>query len=153
MAVIPPDQANVGTPQVFSGPRALFKVGSTPIAYAANVSGEETIDYEPVDCLDLLEVKEHVPVAYRASLNAQVFRVIGQSVKALGIFPTLQNVITSEALTATIMDQRPVEGGAQAMAFFTGVRASGHTWDVTARGLTSDNVTFVAIRVEDESEL
>ena len=153
MAVIPPEQSNVGTPQVFSGPRALFKVGQNPIAYAANVSGEETIDYEPVDCLDLLSVKEHVPVAYRCSLSAQVFRVIGQSVKALGIFPTLDSVITSEALTATIMDQVPVEGGQKAMAFFTGVRCAGHTWDVSARGLTSDNINFVAIRVEDESEL
>jgi hypothetical protein len=130
----------------------LFKVADTPVAYAGNVSGEETIDYEPVDVLDLLEVKEHVPVAYRASLNAQVFRVIGQSLKALGIFPRIQDVITSSALTSTIEDARPVEGGRRAMAFFTGVRAAGHTWDTTARGLTSDNVNFVAIRVEDESE-
>jgi len=147
-----PDQPNLQTPQVFSGPRALFKIGSTPVAYAQNVNGEETIQYEPVDCLDLLEVKEHVPVAYRCSLNAQVFRVIGQSVKALGIFPKLQDVITSSSLTATIMDQKPVEGGARSVAFFTGVRASGHTWDTNARGLVSDNITFVAIRVEDETE-
>jgi hypothetical protein len=152
MPVIPHDQANLGVPQVFSGPRALFKIGSNPIAYAQNVNGEETVQYEPVDCLDLLEVKEHVPVAYRCSLNAQVFRVIGQSVKALGIFPKLADVITSSAMTATIMDQKPVEGGAKSMAFFTGVRCAGHTWDTNARGLVSDNITFVAIRVEDETE-
>jgi hypothetical protein len=35
---------NVGKPQVFTGPRALFKVGSTPVGYAGNVSGEETIN-------------------------------------------------------------------------------------------------------------
>jgi hypothetical protein len=91
-------------------------------------------------------------VAYRCSLNAQVFRVIGQSVKALGIFPKLQDVITSSSLTATIMDQKPVEGVSKSMAFFTGVRAGGHTWDTNARGLVSDNITFVAIRVEDETE-
>lgn len=102
--------------------------------------------------LDLLEVKEHVPVAYRASLNAAVFRIIGQSLKKLGIFPKLDDIITSECLTAAIEDAHPVSGGRSAMAFFTGVRASGHTWDTGARGMTSDNVTFVAIRVEDESE-
>jgi len=143
---------NVGKPQVFSGPRALFKIGANPVGYAGNVSGEETIDYEAVDVLDLLEVKEHVPVAYRASLNAAVFRVIGQSLKKLGIFPRIQDIITSEAMSATIEDAKPVSGGRKAMAYFTGVRASGHSWDTGARGLTSDNVNFVAIRVEDESE-
>lgn len=153
MPIIAPDQSNVKGPgQVFTGPRALFKVGKDPVGYAGNVSGEETIDYEPVDTLDLLEVKEHVPVAYRCSLNATVFRIIGQSLKKVGIFPTIQSIVTSESLTASIEDAKPVEGGRRTMAFFQGVRASGHTWDVTARGLTADNVTFVAIRVEDESE-
>jgi len=35
---------NVNKPQVFSGPRALFKIGSSPVGYAGNVSGEETIN-------------------------------------------------------------------------------------------------------------
>lgn len=107
-----------------------------------------------MDTLDLLEVKEHVPVAYRTSLNASVFRIIGQSLKKLGIFPRLQDIVTSESLNATIEDSKPVVGSERrAMAFFEGVRASGHTWDVTARGLTSDAVNFVAIRVTDESEV
>jgi len=155
MPIIAPNQSNVKGPgQVFTGPRALFKIGPNPVGYAGNVSGEETIDFEPVDTLDLLEVKEHVPVAYRCSLNATVFRIIGQSLKKVGIFPTLQSIITSESLTASIEDgsQFPVDGGRRTMAFFEGVRASGHTWDVTSRGLTADNVTFVAIRVADESE-
>jgi len=102
--------------------------------------------------LDLLEVMEHVPVSYRASLNAGVFRVIGQSLKKLGIFPKINDIITNECLTAAIEDANPVSGNRKTMAFFTGVRASGHTWDTTARGVVSDNVSFVAIRVEDESE-
>lgn len=93
-----------------------------------------------------------MPVAYRSSLNATVFRVIGQSLKELGIFPRIQDIVTSDSLTATVEDARPVEGGREPMAFFTGVRAAGHTWDHTARGLTADAVNFVAIRVEDESE-
>jgi hypothetical protein len=153
MPILGADQINTGVPQVFSGPRALFMIDGNAIAYAQNVNGEEQIQYDPVDCLDLLEVKEHVPVAYRCSLNAQVFRVIGQSVKALGIFPTIQKIITSSALTATLMDQRPTEGAAKPMANFIGVRAAGHTWDTNARGIVSDNISFVAIRCHDESEL
>lgn len=144
---------NLGKPQVFSGPRALFKVAETPIGYAGEVSGEETCDFEPVDVLDMLEVREHVPVAYRCSLSARVFRVIGQSIKSLGIFPKLTDIITSEAMTAAIEDAHPVNGGRRNMAFFTGVRCAGHTWDTSARGMVSDQVNFVAIRVQDESEL
>lgn len=38
-------KANVNkSPQVFSGPRALFRIGNTPVGYASSVSGEETIE-------------------------------------------------------------------------------------------------------------
>ena len=140
-------------PQVFSGPRALFHVNETPIGYASNVSGEETVDYEPVEVLDLLEVREHVPVAYRTSLNAAIFRVIGSSIKAMGMFPSIQDLITSDAMSASIENAVAVNGERGSTAQFSGVRCAGHTWDVTARGLTSDNVTFVAIKVLDESEI
>ena len=133
----------------FSGARAIFLINNVPIAFAGGVSGEETVDYEPVDVLGMLEVKEHVPVAYRTSLNAQMFRVIGQSIKALGILPRLQDIITSDDLLAALQDT--VTGST--MALFQGVRCSGHSFDVTARGLVQENVTFVTIKIQDESEL
>jgi len=133
----------------FSGARAIFLINNVPIAFAGGVSGEETVDYEPVDVLGMLEVKEHVPVAYRTSLNAQMFRVIGQSIKALGILPRLQDIINSDDLLAALKDT----GTVSTMALFQGVRCSGHSFDVTARGLVQENVTFVCIKIQDESEL
>jgi len=100
----------------------------------------------------LLEVKEHVPVAYRATLSARVFRIIGQSLKALGLFPTPEQIITSESFEAAIEDAEPVQGGRKTMALFTGVRTSGHTWDIASRGIVQENVSFVAISVKDEFE-
>lgn len=132
----------------FSGARAIFLINSVPVAFAGGVSGEEMIDYEPVDVLGLLEVKEFVPVAYRASLNAQIFRVVGSSLKALGIMPRLENIIQSDDLTAAIQDIVTRE----TIALFSGVRCSGQSFDVTARGIVSSNVTFVAVKVLDESE-
>jgi hypothetical protein len=38
-----PDVSNPGVPQVFSGPRARFKLDGVTVAYAGGVSGEETI--------------------------------------------------------------------------------------------------------------
>ncbi len=132
----------------FSGARAIFLINSVPVAFAGGVSGEEMIDYEPVDVLGLLEVKEFVPVAYRTSLNAQIFRVVGSSLKALGIMPRLENIIQSDDLTAALQDIVTRD----TIALFQNVRCSGQSWDTTARGIVSTNVTFVAIKVLDESE-
>jgi hypothetical protein len=134
---------------VFSGARARFKVDGAVVAFAGGVSGSESIDYEPVDVLDLLEVREFVPVAYRATLNAQVFRVIGQSLKQLGIFPAEENILTTGDLDCAIEDRLT----GNTMALFQNCKASEHSWDVTARGIVSENVTFVTIRVRDESEV
>lgn len=106
-----------------------------------------------MDVLDLLEVKEHVPVAYRTTLNAQIFRVIGRSLKALGVFPRVEEIVTSSGMTASIDNAEPLpteEAGP--MSQFVGVRTAGHTFDITARGLVSENVNFVAIKMTDESE-
>ena len=139
--------------QTFSGARAVFFIdnggGPIPVAFAGGVSGEELIDYEPVDVLGLLEVREHVPVAYRTSLNAQIFRVVGDSLKQQGIMPIQDEIITSGDLEAIIRDDKVSKNTVQ---LFQGVRCSGHTFDVTARGIVQENVTFVAIRTVDEFE-
>ena len=146
----------MATGGVFSGARAIFYVGNEAIGYAGGVSGSESIDYEPVDVLDLLEVKEFVPVAYRATLSAQIFRVIGQSLKAKGIFPAHAsdsnglNILTSGDLTCQIQDRL---NPGTIMAQFEACKCSEHSFDVTARGITSENVTFVTIRMRDEFDL
>lgn len=131
---------------VWSGARARAKIDGNIVGYATDVSGSESIAYEEVDVLDLLEVKEYVPVAYRATLSCRIFRVIGQSLKALGIFPTEENILTSGDLTFTVEDvltgNTPVQ--------FEGVKAQEKSFDISARGIVSDNATFVAIRLRDE---
>lgn len=132
----------------FSGARSVFLLDSVPVAFAGGVSGEETIDYEPVDVLSLLEVAEFVPVAYRTSLSAQLFRVVGESIKKQKWMPLLSEILTAGDLEAAIQDV--VTGNT--VALFTGVKTSSQSWDITARGIVQTSVNFVAIRVQDESE-
>lgn len=134
--------------QTFSGARALFFVNGAPVGFAGGVSGDESIEYTPIDVLNLLEVREHVPVAYRVTLNAQIFRVVGNSIKAQGIMPRLEDIITSDDLEAAIQDSVT----ANTVQLFQGVRCSGHSFDISARGVVSENVPFVAIRTIDEFE-
>lgn len=90
-----------------------------------------------------------MPVSYRATLSAQIFRVITKSLKFLGIFPREENILTSGDLTASIEDRLT----GNTMATFQECKCSEHSWDVTARGIVSENTTWVTIRVKDESEL
>ena len=156
--------------QVFTGARARFLIDEVPIGYCAGVSGEEAIDYEPVETLEFLQVREHIPVAYRASLSAAFFRLVGSSLKeyqgkynkggGISIFPKFDNILTSGAMSAVIQQSRPEEGsgpdgdelGSVNIAKFTEVRAASKTFDVSSRGIVTENCSFVAIRQMDESE-
>jgi len=143
---------------VFSGPRCRFYIDGDVIAYASGVSHEESYDYQPIDILDHIEIMEHVPVAYRCSLSSAFFRLVGSSLKnyQLGgkskpIFPHLQgtnNILTSGTMSAVIEDKLSQANLAQ----FVGVRAAHRTSDVTAHGVVTDNVSFVAIKVADEAD-
>src|SRR5690606_5422697 len=129
-----------------SGARAVFLLNGAEVGFAAGVSGEEMIDYEPIDVLNLLEVREHVPVAYRISLNAQIFRVVGASLKAQGIMPRQTDIITSGDMEAAIQDS--VTNATICLA--QGMRCSGNSWDISARGVVQMQVPVVGIRMMDE---
>lgn len=148
--------------ELFSGARAKFFISNRPVGFCAGVSGEEAIDYDPIDTLDFLQVREHVPVAYRASLSAAFFRLIGSPLKdyigkgdtpgaeSISIFPKFNNILTAGALSAAIHETKSADGG-KILAKFESVRAASKTFDVSARGVVSENCSFVAIRQTDES--
>jgi hypothetical protein len=153
--------------EVFTGARAKFYINGQAVGYCAGVSGEEAIDYEPVETLDFLEVREHIPVAYRASLSAAFFRLVGSSLKSyqgrqndlggMQIFPQFDKILTSGVLEAAIHNTKTSSDTGEAvpdvMAMFTSVRAASKTFDVSARGVVTENCSFVAIRQKDESEV
>ena len=146
--------------EIFSGARARFYIDENPIGFCAGVSGEEAVDYEPVDTLDFLEVREHIPVSYRASLSAAFFRLIGSPLKqyqgkngkagGIEIFPKLGNALTSGALSASIHE---TANSGTVIAKFEGVRAASKTFDVSSRGIVTENCSFIAIKQIDESEI
>lgn len=134
----------------FSGARARAAVNGRIVGFAAGVSGSESVDYEPVDVLDLLEIREFVPTAYRATLSMQIFRIIGESLKQQGIFPKSDDlsILTSGDLTVTVEDKLTNSTAYQ----FEQCRAAENSWDISARGLVSQNLSMVCIRVKDEFE-
>ena len=143
--------------RIMTGARALFMINSVKVGYAKTVTVSESIDYQPVEVIGNIEVEEHVPVAYRVSMTAAFFRLVGETVKSLGYFPSagtssddhLSNILTvSDVLQATIEDTKT----GKVLATLEQVKLVSNNWNLDARGIMGNDVEFVAIRVKDESE-
>lgn len=139
--------------RLFTGARARFSIEGTKVGYARNVAVTEEIQYDPVEVLDNIEVEEFVPVAYRVTFTASQFRIIGETLKSLGFFPSnggdtnehLENILVSGDLVATIEDTAT----GTLFATVEQCKVASHNWTVDARGVVGEDMTFVAIRVRD----
>jgi hypothetical protein len=134
---------------VATGVRTLFAIDSKKVGYAASVNASENISYEPLEVLNLIEVKEFVPTGYNVSLGAQAFRIVNNSLKQQGIFPKEDNILTSGVLECALIDTPT----GHTISLFQNCKCASHSWDVTARGIVSESIEFNATRCVDESEL
>ena len=123
------------------------------------MSGSEEIIYEPVDTLDHLETREHAPVGYRVTFTGQIFRTIAVgpstdvdgpgSLKEQNIFPKFADILRLQGVDALLQDH--ISG--KIIHLLQQVKTASYNFSVTARGIVGQNVTFVAIRAMDESEV
>lgn len=142
--------------RLFTGARARFSINGVKVGYATQVTVSEDINYEDIEVMDNIEVEEQVPTAYRVTMSARFFRIIGETLKSKGWFPKvganseehLTNILTSGDLSATIEDTKT----GKLFATVEQVKVAGHNWTVDARGVVGEDATFKAIRVKDESE-
>ncbi len=143
--------------RVFTGARARFSIGPKKVGFATNVSGSEEIELQPVEVLDNIEVEEFVPVAYRVTFTASLVRIIGETLKSEGFFPKtgnspeehLTNILLIGDLVCTIEDSK----SNAIMMTLEQVKIQSRNFTVNARGIVGKDVTFVAVRMKDESEV
>lgn len=141
--------------RILTGARARLSIGSRKVGYARNVAVGENIEYEEVRVLDNIQVEEYVPVAYGVTFTASQFRIVGETVKQLGWFPNLgkttsehlQNILLTGDLSASIEDTKTNN----VVATVEQVKLSSHNYSIDTRGIVGEDVTFVAIRLRDES--
>ena len=142
--------------RVYTGARSRFTLQGITLAFAVSVTAREEIQYEPVETLDNIKVQEHPPVAYRASMSASQVRIVGETVRSLGLFPKLGattqefllNILTLEDLVAQLEDSKT----GLVVANVLGVKLATRDFTVNARGVVNEDLTFVAIEISDESE-
>lgn len=137
---------------VLSGARARLNIDGVKVALCMNVSWSEEIQHDPVEPIDQFEVAEHVPIAYRVTFNGQLVRIVTNTIKnrdGVVIFPELRNILTRGEMTATVVDS-PTEN---VLANIGGVKCTRYTNNVGARGIVMEDVEFVAIQIQNESEV
>lgn len=143
--------------KLITGARSRFSIGGKKVGYAKGVTVGEEIDYVPIEVLDNIEVEEYVPVAYRVTFSASMFRIVGETVKSLGWFPKvgsnvnehLANILTNGVLTGTIEDTQT----GKLLATIEQVKVASHNVQFDPRGVIGVDVSFNAIRFKDESEI
>lgn len=144
--------------RVLSGARLAFWFDNKPVAYAAGVTWSEEIQYEAVDVLDNLAVVEHVPVGYRVTLSAEIYKTVANgpstqtnpgSLKEQGIMPTFDEILFKDGAVATLHDRVTNKVVAQ----FANVKTQRNNQNGAARGVIRSNVEFVTTRMFDEKEL
>lgn len=137
---------------VLSGARARFSFDGVKVALAMNVAYGEEIQHDPIEPLDQFDVAEHVPVAYRVNLSAQMVRIITNTIKnrdGVVIFPRLEDILTRGEATATVED--PTTG--TIISNIERVKAVRYNINIGARGIVMSDVEFVGIRIRNESEI
>jgi len=142
--------------RVFTGCRARFMLNGKKVGYATNVSGSEEITYDPIEVLDNIQVEEFVPTSYRCTFSASMVRIVGESVKSAGWFPSLgtspeehlQNILLNGELSATIQDTKKPP---KTIMTVEQIKLASYNFTVNARGIVGTDMTFVCIRIRDES--
>lgn len=143
--------------EILTGARARFSLNGVKVGFATGVSVRETINYEAIETLDNVQVDSHEPVGYIVAMTADKVRIIGDTIKSRNWFPKqgtdpaahLLNILTTGELTATIEDTIT---NTTAM-HVEGVKISERNVQINARGVVGTNVSMVAKRARDESDL
>ena len=143
--------------RIITGARSRFSLNGRKVGFARNVGLGENINYEGIVVLDSIQVIEFVPIGYEVEFTASQFRIINETLKSLGYFPSvganaeehLENILISGDLSATLEDSKT----GKLFATVEQVKIAGHNFQIDARGVVGEDITFNAIRVRDESEI
>lgn len=156
--------------QVFTGARALLKIGNDAIGYCLGVSGNTAINYQPLQAIGHLEVLEHVPVAYTVEMQANMSRLAGFTRLSPGTtFPRSTAAIEGTSDSPQVMPAFGTDGLAilqtgeltvtiydrvtqKTIYTISGVKCAQKNWDIQGGGAVAENCTFVARIMNEDGE-
>lgn len=134
--------------RVMTGARAILSVGGEKMGVFNNFSYGQQFDVEHAYILGRFNPDEIVytamgPVACQAS----GWRVIDQGPHIQGKVPHLQDLLTHDYITLTVVDRQ----SGKTVAQISSVRPTGYTTQVSSRQAEEISVSFTGLIVQDES--
>jgi hypothetical protein len=134
---------------IFTGARCVFSLRGQRVGFATGVNITEQIQTEPVNVLDDVFIQEAAPVGVNVTFTAQLFRLVGASLKKFGLWPAADHlsVITMGELDATVRDHVTN----QTLAHLIRCRCTSRTFETSARGLSAINTEWIAVKMLDET--
>ena len=149
MAIGPNANSGVDRGRVVHGARAYIVLNGAVVGYAQNATAGENYNMSPVDVLDSIEVEEFVPVAYTVTISMTRLKLAGESLKQIGLFEAVENVLFGQEFTIELKD-RPTDSP---IATIEGCRAQATNFTIQKGVLTVDQLTFVGKRMRDSAGL
>lgn len=139
------------------GARAIFSIGGVRAGYAQNVAYSSSYSLQPMSVLGSVEIIQHIPTSYTATLTCNNFRLVGTTLRTLGLWPKLgttaqehlRNLVNIAEITASIED---IQTNAVIM-LAEGVRIESESVSISAGNLIASDVSLVVRRIRDESEV
>jgi len=140
--------------QVFSGCRAILKVGDKTMGWATGVSGTREDQQVPIEVLGQVDVAEYVTTGRRVSGNMSYVRLVDEDLVSQGLLPAGGATDAATVVDFPTMTMQVEDAITQRVLFqLEGLKISSATWSVDPRGIVGTNCSFVALKMKFGSEL
>jgi len=132
---------------VESGAKLELRIRGIVVAYANNVQYSVQYNTEEIRGIDQLQVTEYAELHQTVNFSCSMFRVAYQAAISLGFMPKLNALLQQPLLTATIRSSV----SNQTLFNMSGIKCTGRTGQVNARGIWEESLTFVGTAFSDEA--
>jgi len=136
------------TQKILSGARAQLIVNGRIVGLFTSCSWGVAYDAIPSYILGRFSPAEITYAGQEAiSVQATGFRIIDNGAYVAAALPKLQDLLTHQDISLSILDRQTNKE----IMTVVGVRPVGYSTDVSARSVSSFQVSFLGLRSEDES--
>ena len=132
--------------QVSTGAKLELKFGATVVAYANNVTYTVNHNHQPIETLNDHTVNEYAELGVTVEFTASMFRVNKKAAVSLGLMPKIADFLKQPELVATLKDK--VQDSV--LLTVNGLKCTARTGTVDARGVFTEQLTFVGRLASDE---
>lgn len=144
--------------QVQTGAKLTLSINNIVVAYASQVSYQYNLNLQEIRTIDTNEVTEHAELHTTVTFTCSAFRVAYKTAIANGWMPKIASFLQQPTLTATIFSDfvqtSPTAKNITTATLITvtGLKCTGRSGSVNARGVWEEQLTFVGKVLYDEME-